>query len=76
MDGAKLVTDTIDVLKIRGRQAFFLGRTFFVKKKGPKRNENPGGSKEQNRVRISGTERARVSQQCKSAESKSILTII
>ena len=75
MDGAKLVTDTIDILKDYGRQAFYLGRTFFVRKKGPSRNENPGSSKEQNKVRIFGTERARVSQQCKSAESKSILTI-
>ncbi len=61
MDGAKLVTDTIDILIECGRQAFFSGRTFFVRKKGPRRNENPGGSMEQNKVRIFGTERARVS---------------
>lgn len=50
MDGAKLVTDTIGILKDSGRQAFFWGRTFFVRKKGPERKENPGSSKEQNKV--------------------------
>ena len=46
MDGAKHDTDTIDVLiKYCGKQASFLLRSFFERRDGAKRNENPGGSK-------------------------------
>ncbi|MBI2499246.1 hypothetical protein HYV88_03310 [Candidatus Woesearchaeota archaeon] len=45
MDGAKSVTDTIDFLNECGRQAFCLGRSFFVRLNGPNRKENPGSSR-------------------------------
>ena len=45
MDGAKSVTDTTDIRKDSGRQAFFLDRSFSVRIGGPKRNENPGNSR-------------------------------
>ena len=45
MDGAKLVTDTTDYPKDSDRLAFCLGRSFFERKSGPGRNENPGGSR-------------------------------
>ena len=45
MDGAKIVTDTIDNRKVCGRQAFCSGRNIFVRGYGPFRNENPGESR-------------------------------
>ena len=48
MDGAKLVTDTIDTRKRCGRQASWLGRSMSEKICGPTWIENPGGSR--NRV--------------------------
>ncbi len=45
MDGAKLVTDTTDICKDSGRQAFYVGRSFFVKENGPHKKENPGNSR-------------------------------
>ena len=45
MDGAKSDTDTIDIRKNCGRQAFCSGRTVLVREQGPFRNENPGVSK-------------------------------
>ena len=45
MDGAKLVTDTIDFINECGRQASCKDRSFFVRRDGPYRNENPGGSR-------------------------------
>ncbi len=45
MDGAKLVTDTVDLRKECGRQAFWLGRSMSEKICGPARIENPGGSR-------------------------------
>jgi len=45
MDGAKLVTDTIEFCKKFGRQAFCLDRSVSAKMHGPDRNEDPGGSR-------------------------------
>ncbi len=45
MDGAKLVTDTIDLRNECGRQASCKDRSFLVKGNGPYRNENPGSSR-------------------------------
>ena len=45
MDGAKLVTDTVDFRKESGRQAFYLVRSTSVKSCQPNKNENPGGSR-------------------------------
>jgi len=45
MDGTKLVADTVDLCKERGRQAFWLGRSMSEKMCGPIRIENPGGSR-------------------------------
>ena len=45
MDGTKLDTDTIDLRKECGRQAFCLGRSILAKGYGPGRNENPGESR-------------------------------
>ena len=46
MDRVKYDTDTIDILlEYCGKQASFLRRSFFERKSGAKRNENPGGSK-------------------------------
>ena len=48
MDGAKLVTDTIDHCKVSGRQAYCLERSYSERSCGPNGNENPGKSR--NRV--------------------------
>ena len=45
MDGAKLVTDTVDNLNVSGRQAFCKTRSFSVRISGSCRNENPGDSR-------------------------------
>jgi len=45
MDGAKSVTDTTDLCKECGRQAFCLGESIFERRCEPCRNENPGGSR-------------------------------
>ena len=45
MDGAKLVTDTIDHRKVSGRQAFRMGKSLSEKKGEPCGNENPGKSR-------------------------------
>ena len=45
MDGAKSFTDTADIRKDCGRQAFCLGRSFSERRSEPNRNENPGGSR-------------------------------
>lgn len=45
MDGAKSITDTVDIRKDCGRQAFCLGRSFFERRSEPNRNENPGDSR-------------------------------
>ena len=44
MDGAKLVTDTIDYNN-NDRQASCEGRTLFLRIMGPRKNENPGSSR-------------------------------
>ena len=45
MDGAKLVTDTIDRSNASGRQAYCLGRSYSEMSCGPSSNENPGNSR-------------------------------
>ena len=45
MDGAKVVTDTVDIRKECGRQASCLGRSVLTRGRGPSRNENPGESR-------------------------------
>ncbi len=45
MDGAKLITDTIDNRKICGRQAFYWGKSILERGYQPYRKENPGESK-------------------------------
>ena len=45
MDGAKLITDTIDLRKQCGRQVFCEGRSAFESWHRPHRNKNPGGSR-------------------------------
>ncbi len=45
MDGAKLTTDTIDILTDCGRQAFCKGRSILEIGYGLCKNENPGGSR-------------------------------
>ena len=45
MDGTKLVTDTIDHLRMCGKQAFYEGRNILARECGPHRNENPGVSR-------------------------------
>ena len=44
MDGAKSVTDTLDLEK-GGRQAFCSDRSILERGYGPDRNENPGDSR-------------------------------
>ena len=45
VDGAKLATDTIDVRKNCGRQAFCPGRSMSARIYGPVGNEDPGSSR-------------------------------
>ena len=45
MDGTKLVTDTLDIRKDYGKQAFCTGKSVIVRLREPYRNENPGESK-------------------------------
>jgi hypothetical protein len=45
VDGAKLATDTLDVRKNCGRQAFCSGRSMSARIYGPARNEDPGSSR-------------------------------
>ena len=45
MDGAKLITDTVDLRKKSDRQAFCKDRSVFAKRHGPYRIANPGGSR-------------------------------
>ena len=45
MDGAKSITDTADYLRIYGRQACCVGRSFVERRDGPRFNENPGDSR-------------------------------
>ena len=47
MDGAKHGTDTLDnsQLRICGRQAYCLDRSFLEREDGPSSNENPGISR-------------------------------
>ena len=45
MDGAKPITDTVDNLRICGRQAFCMGESTFARMYEPCRNDDPGGSR-------------------------------
>ena len=45
MDGTKSATDTKDFPQGSGRQAPGVGRTQPEREEGPRRNENPGGSR-------------------------------
>ena len=45
MDGAKIITDTIDNRKVRDRLACCLGRSMFVNAYGPNSIENPDDSR-------------------------------
>ena len=45
MDGAKSVTDTVDISNDCGRQAFCKSRSILERVCGFCRNENPGGSR-------------------------------
>jgi len=45
MDGAKPVTDTIDLRKQSGRQVSCEGRSASERMHQPRRNKNPGGSR-------------------------------
>ena len=45
MDGAKSVTDTMDIINDCGRQVFCLRKIFSVRRSESSRNKNPGGSK-------------------------------
>ena len=45
MDGAKLVTDTVDISNDCGRQAFCESRSISERICGFRGNENPGGSR-------------------------------
>ena len=45
MDGAKPITDTIDNLRMWGRQASCMGESVLGRVHEPCRNENPGGSR-------------------------------
>ncbi len=45
MDGAKVVTDTSDILTNSGRQARWLDRSLLERVGGPDSDEHPGGSR-------------------------------
>ena len=45
MDGAKQITDTSDIRKDCGRQAFCKGKSFLERGSEPCRNEDPGESR-------------------------------
>ena len=45
MDGAKLVTDTVNRCKASGRQAFCMERSSSERKGGPCGNDDPGNSR-------------------------------
>ena len=47
MDGAKQITDTLEVLckENSDKQAYYLLRSFHVSEDGASSNENPGGSR-------------------------------
>ena len=45
MDGAKAVTETMDHLRMCGRQACWQGRSLSERLGGPASNDNPGGSR-------------------------------
>ena len=45
MDGAKCITDTPDIRKDSGRQAFRMGKSFFERRGEPCGNEDPGDSR-------------------------------
>ena len=45
MDGAKLMTDTVCHRKVCDRQASCVGRSVSEKRRGPRKNENPGESR-------------------------------
>ena len=45
MDGAKSVTDTMNLRNECGRQVFCLRKSFFVRRSESNRNKNLGGSR-------------------------------